>query len=283
MRPMRRDLRPEMVWAAAAAALGVLLYTTFVLADLGRWFDDAALGGRVLPPPDVLRSMAPRATSAGVALLAVAAAVAIVVAVVQGRRRQALTAAAYVIGAEVAAQAIKSGLDRVPDTEPAGMPSGHATAAIALAVAVAVLVPPRARIAAVAAGGLVAGLVGLGIVAGNSHRPADIVGAGLLCIAVAAAARAIGRAAGQAPPAPPEWRTPGAVVAAVVLWAPAMATLAAFAVAVALGTDLPAGTSDAGFYAVAWPVAATAPAAAVVTVVCLGLDPTGGAGEATRD
>lgn len=278
MRVMPRDLRPEVMWAAAATALGALLYITFVLADLGRWYDDAALAGRILPPPGLVGAAAPRATSAAVALLALAAGLAIVIAVVQGRRRQALAASAFVVGAEVAAQMIKWGLDRVPGTEPAGMPSGHATAAIALAVAVAVLVPPAARVAAVTTGGLVAALVGLGVVVGNAHRPADVVGAGLLCVAVAATARALGSAGdGNTTLAPPR-RTTRAVVAAAVLWAPALATLATFAAASALGAGLPTRTSDGAFYAIAWPVAATAPAAAVVTIVLLGLDPVGGRG-----
>jgi len=170
-------------------------------------------------------------------------------------------------------------LPRPPTPDPASLPSGHVTAAVSLAVAAAVLAPARLRPLAVAAGGALSAIVGVGVVASGAHRTSDVVASGLLCIAWAAVIRAGAALADRRPAGAASGGVPWpALGAAVILWLPAVATLAAFVVAALIGTPLPEGTSDEGFYAVAWPVAATAPAAAVTTIVYLGLDPVAGLG-----
>jgi hypothetical protein len=63
--------------------------------------------------------------------------------------------------------------------------------AVAVAVAAVALAPPGRRLLVALAGGAYATTVGLVLMAGEAHRPADIVGAALVSTAVALAAVAL--------------------------------------------------------------------------------------------
>ena len=268
---MGRGGPAALAWAALAVALLGALHVTFVQADLGRWFDDAALAGRVVVPPDWLRDAAPPVTAACVGLLSAAAAVVVVAALAGGRRAEAALAVGYVAAVVVSAQALKALLPGGGGPDPASLPSGHASTAIALAAVVVALAPARWRPPAAVAVALAASLVGLGVVASHAHRPSDVPAAGLVCLAWAAVVAAL---AGRLGVRRSGARAPRAAAAAAVLLAlPTLAALVAFAGASLAGADLPTGTSDDGFYAVGWTVAATAPAAAVAAIACLWAGP----------
>src|SRR5690606_34810767 len=105
----------------------------FVRADLGRWYDDAYLDGRVAFPPGWLRDAAPRVTEAGVALLAVGAGAAVLAALARGRRAAAGVAAASAAAVVLSARALKALLPGGGVPDPPSLPSGHAATAVALA------------------------------------------------------------------------------------------------------------------------------------------------------
>jgi PAP2 superfamily len=121
---------------------------------------------------------------------------AILVAVIRGRPRLALAAAAVVGGANVATQLLKKALPR-PDLlggDALGLgntlPSGHATVAMSIALAAVLVVPRRARGAVAAAGALYAAVVGVATLTAGWHRPSDAAAAFAVVVAVAATAAA---------------------------------------------------------------------------------------------
>jgi membrane-associated phospholipid phosphatase len=153
-----------------------------------------------------------------------------------GRRRQALTVVAAVVGANVATQILKVVLahPRVypilgPDQiEASAFPSGHATAAMSITLAAVVICPPRLRSRVAPLAGLYALAVAVSILVLAWHFPSDVLGGFLVAAVFAFGAVAISRAlAGREDPLPrpPRIAAPspavllGGSLAAVVLTA----------------------------------------------------------------
>jgi membrane-associated phospholipid phosphatase len=123
-------------------------------------------------------------------------------AALAGRRRQAVVAAVTIAGAELTAQAIKSGLaaQRAFPADhympAASWPSGHTTGAVSLAIALVIVSPPALRRVAALAGALVAGATMISLIVLASHYPSDVAGgvlvaAGWACLALAALPSAV--------------------------------------------------------------------------------------------
>jgi membrane-associated phospholipid phosphatase len=189
--------------ALAAAALGALIYLVAVRTAGGQRLDDAARG-------NLSEAAAPRAYDAtgdlldtiSVSSLALLGAGVMALALLRGRARLALGAGALVLGANLTTQLLKDALPRPElagnslEPDAGSFPSGHVTVAMSLALALVLVVPPGLRWVATAVGTLYAAGVGVAVIALDWHRPSDVLGAYLVCVAWAAAVAAALLAAG---------------------------------------------------------------------------------------
>jgi membrane-associated phospholipid phosphatase len=224
-------VRAILALAAAAVGLCALIYLVAVRTTDGQRLDDAARGS--LSP-----ETSPRAYDAtgdlldtiSVSSLALLGAGVVAIALLRGRVRLAVGAAALVLGANVTSQALK---DALPRPELAGnalepdfgsFPSGHVTVAMSLALALMLVVPPALRWASTVVGAAYAAGVGVAVIALDWHRPSDVLGAYLVCVTWAAAVAAVlvttgGRRemSGAAPPSPRSARLAGGAAAALGL------------------------------------------------------------------
>jgi membrane-associated phospholipid phosphatase len=120
------------------------------------------------------------------------------IALLRGRRRQALVVPVVALGASLTTQLLKP-LATVPRpaTTPRfapsidGWPSGHMTAAMAVALCLVLVAPPRLRPSAAVLGGSFAAVQGYGVLVLGWHYPSDVVAActiaaGWLALSVAA-------------------------------------------------------------------------------------------------
>jgi membrane-associated phospholipid phosphatase len=120
------------------------------------------------------------------------------IALVRGRRRQAIAVPIVAVGASLTTELLKP-LATVP--RPAatpkyapsidGWPSGHMTAAMAVALCLVLVAPPRLRPTAAVLGGSFAAIQGYGVLVLGWHYPSDVVAActiaaGWLALSVAA-------------------------------------------------------------------------------------------------
>jgi membrane-associated phospholipid phosphatase len=223
-----------------AAAAG--LYLVAVRTATGQAVENVAMDGpveddwwRVRPVADRLGLVA--------SLLAAAGVVAVVAWAWRHRSWPRALAVAASIGTAVAlAEVLKLAIMSRPALVAVGeraylgpntFPSGHSAVAVAVAVAAVALAPPGRRLPAAVAGGAYAALVALVLMAGEAHRPADVVGAALVSTAVALAAVALADPAaviesGAGPGTPRKAGSGGMAVLAGV------AALASLALAVAL-------------------------------------------------
>jgi hypothetical protein len=184
---------PALLGLAAAAALGVLLlYLAAVRTGEGRRLDDAAKGdlGEGSRAFDETSDLLDTISTSSLALLGAAI---MAIALLRGRPRLALGAGAIVVGANLTTQYLKAALDRPgPGGPEAGSyPSGHVTVAMSLAMALVLVAPPALRLAATVLGAAYAVGVGVAVIALNWHRPSDVVGAYLVCVAWTALAAAV--------------------------------------------------------------------------------------------
>jgi membrane-associated phospholipid phosphatase len=171
--------------ALLAAASVWLLYRTLVGTSLGQHVDEAALR---LASSTSATATAQLIDALGlVSLVSLAVAVAAVTAIAAVRRRADLAVGALVVvaGANLTTQALKVGLDR-PDLGWGTLnsfPSGHVTVVASVAVA-ALLVSPLWLGSALAVPAVaVVGLTSVATVVAGWHRPSDVVGAVLVCLA----------------------------------------------------------------------------------------------------
>jgi membrane-associated phospholipid phosphatase len=230
---------PALLGLAAAAAAGVAaLYLVAVRTTVGQRIDDAARGNL----GDAGWSRAREATSdlldtISVTSLALLGAAIMAIALARGRPRLAIGAGVLVLGANVTTQVMKAGLSR-PDLvstplAPQSYPSGHVTVAMSLAMALMLVAPPALRWPATLVGCAYAMGVGVAVIALDWHRPSDVVGAYLVCVAwtalVAAALAAAGRRELGASDRPPSRAARAAGAALVAAGAVVAAALAASA------------------------------------------------------
>lgn len=198
---------------AAAACLGGVIVVAFFAYEVGPvvHFDATALK-HVSAPRGTLRfeladAVAHLADPVPLALMTLGV---IGLALSWGRRREALAAAAVVLGANVTTQLLKAVLehhrwqDFLTEDQPwaNAFPSGHTTAAVAISIALLLVVPPRLlhRALPIAAGFSAA--VGLAVVTIEWHYPSDVIGGTLVASAWGLAALAWLRFKAGREPAP---------------------------------------------------------------------------------
>jgi hypothetical protein len=97
----------------------------------------------------------------------------------------AAAAAVLVVGANVTTQLIKAVLDRSDFgyLTVASYPSGHATVVVSLVLAALLVVPVQARTTVTLVGSAAITVTAAATLVASWHRPADIVGAMLVCLA----------------------------------------------------------------------------------------------------
>ena len=258
---------------AAVAALGVaLVYLVAVRTARGRDLDDAAEGNLSEGSPafDETSDLLDTISVSSLALLGLAI---MAVALLRGRPRLALGAGAAVLGANVTTQYLKSALDRPGPfgPEPGSYPSGHVTVAMSLAMALVLVAPPALRIAATLLGTAYAVGVGVAVIALDWHRPSDVIGAYLVCVAWAALVAAVLAAAPGAGELRPRGRTSRRAALAGGAAAAVLAVGFGAVVAAAAGSrsDLVAVVDDRTAFAAA--AVACAVACAILAAVVAGL------------
>ena len=183
--------------AAAATLATALLFQLAVRTAEGQRLDDLARG-------NLSRSDAPRAFDATQRLLETISISSLalfglgIMAVALARRSpaRALGAGVVVLGANLTTQAIKAHFDR-PDLVGSGLttggafPSGHVTVAMSLAMGLVLVAPTSFRWTATLIGCAYAAGVGVAVIALDWHRPSEVVGAYLVCVAWTAAVGSI--------------------------------------------------------------------------------------------
>jgi membrane-associated phospholipid phosphatase len=122
-----------------------------------------------------------------------------------GRRREALLAAAVILGANLTTQLLKILLEHhrfqsfLSERQPwsNAFPSGHTTAAVAIGIALLLVVPARLRVSAALIAVGFSAAVGLAVVVIEWHYPSDVVGGTLVAagwgFGAVAALRFLGR------------------------------------------------------------------------------------------
>jgi len=121
--------------------------------------------------------------SIGAAALALL--VCLVLALMQGRARLAVAAAAIIAGANVTTQVLKHGVLDRPDlgfTTLNSLPSGHTTVATSVVLATLLVAPVPLRLLFAVAGSFVVTLTGASTVVAGWHRPGDIIAALAVCL-----------------------------------------------------------------------------------------------------
>jgi membrane-associated phospholipid phosphatase len=204
----RRPVRWQLVAVAATALAVFAALTVAVTSNRSLAFDSRAFETAHDLRAPWLDTAAKIVTTLG--LIVIVGAAVFLTAVLLYRRRHALRAAALALGAAVAWVSVwitKWAVDRprppgpLVHTSGQSFPSGHAANSIgwlALAIALGAVIPNRAaRTAAVAAGALIAVLVGLSRIYLRAHYISDVLAGEALAIAMYALAT-IGAVAWQA-------------------------------------------------------------------------------------
>lgn len=178
--------------AAASVVVAVLVYLAFVCTPTLQPFGDDILVSRLQLNPDLRVSTQTALMLLTVrSLLALALGVALV-ALLRRRRRLAFGVAVGVLGTAVVAEVAKAVLPRPdfgvdsPAVSANSLPSGHASIAMALALAVVMVAPVTWRPRVALLGGAGAAFVSAGVIVAGWHRPADVLSADLLALAIAA-------------------------------------------------------------------------------------------------
>ncbi len=238
----RTDLRSPGAAALAAVACLVALGCAGAIAygsDTAQRLDAAALHGlEALDGGTIGHLASVLAQLGGPPALLVALVSTVFLGWHWGRRRQALAAAAVLIGANVTTQVLKVVLAHpryqpilgVNQVDAAAFPSGHATSAMSIAVAMLLVAPERLRAVAGAAGAAIFLAVSISILILGWHYPSDVLGGILVAAAFGFAALALlrrgepiaalarGRARPRAPsPAARRVLEAGAIAAALLV------------------------------------------------------------------
>lgn len=222
-------------WRSTAACLGVCLLSSVALVWLGDRSQQTRLGqaldqaGMDVVVGDRAATRQLVAVLGNVSLGSIALAVVLLIGTAVLRRRYPAAAAAgtLVLGANLTTQALKAWSER-PDfgnLTVSSYPSGHATVVVSLVLAALLVVPGQARTTVSLVGSGAITVTATAMLVASWHRPADIVGAVLVCLAWGTAVLVVwsvlrGGMAGVAPGRPHRiFATTGVVLAAAGLLA----------------------------------------------------------------
>lgn len=207
--------RLVLLCAAAFAALAVLVTVGAVPGDAA--VSTAAVdAARTDPTTTRLAQAVEAVTQPGWVYLA--GLLAVVLALVAGRRRQAVAALAAGAVAAVASPLLKALTDRARPALEAGLtsagggsfPSGHALASATVVLSlVLLLVAPRFRGVAAVAGAVELCVVAVDRVWLGAHWPSDVLGGWLLAVVVVGTATVLSERHGHGPGAPARARQQG--------------------------------------------------------------------------
>jgi hypothetical protein len=181
------------VWRGTAACLGVAALSLVALLWLGDRSQQTRLGqaldqaGMDIVVGDeaatrrlvgILGNVSLGSVALGVTLL-------VAVAVLRHRYAAAVAAAVLVAGANITTQALKATLDRADfgNLTVASYPSGHTTVVVSLVLAALLVAPDRTRTTVSLLGSAGITITAAATLVGSWHRPADVVGAILVCLA----------------------------------------------------------------------------------------------------
>ena len=202
--------------AAASAVVLVSIYLVFVRTTEGQRVDQSALDhlGWSTRSRETVSTVLDIITIGGMALVLAAC-----VLVALARRRWSLAVGAVVLVglANLATQVLKHQVLTRPDLgfgTTNSLPSGHTTVVASITMAALLVVPRGARWLVAVAGSVSVAVTGVGTVVAGWHRPADVLAALFVTLAVAAGVLGvltIGR--GTDPGAPPAARTLAVVAA----------------------------------------------------------------------
>lgn len=185
---------PARLLACLAAVVGgaltvVVLYLVAVVDRQGRTVDDALmervgdLGSAVRGDALALLGLV-SSTTVGLAVVAL-----VTVAVLRSRPARAGVVVAVVLGAQLTTQVLKNLLPG-GGTDTNSLPSGHVTAVAALGVGLVLVLPGLLRPLAALLGLGAVGVFGTATMVAQWHRPADVLAALGVVVAVAGAALA---------------------------------------------------------------------------------------------
>jgi len=184
--------RPFLTAVGALAAVGVLGLSVTAYVALrtspGLRLDDAA-SEAVSSPAPVLDRLYEGLSLFSVGSVALSLIVCVTLAVVRRRFDLALGAAVVIGGADLTTQLLKNDLFTRVDLAPGpnSLPSGHTTVALSIALAAVIVAPPLWRATVAIGVSATAALVGVALVLGRWHRPADVLAATFVCLVWAAA------------------------------------------------------------------------------------------------
>jgi hypothetical protein len=154
----------------------------------GLRLDDAA-SEAVSSPGPLLDRLYQGLSWVSVGSVAVSLLACVTLAVLRRRFDLALGAAVVIGGADLTTQILKRDLLTRVDLAPGpnGLPSGHTTVALSIALAAVIVAPPAWRSGVAIGVSATAALVGVSLVLGRWHRPADVIAATFVCLVWAAA------------------------------------------------------------------------------------------------
>jgi len=193
----RQVRRQWQRWRSTAACAGVGLLSAVALVwladrsqhtELGQALDQA---GMDIVAGDELATRRLVGILGNVSLGSIALAVTLLVGLALLRQRYAAAAAAgaLVLGANVTTQAVKALAERSDFglLTVTSFPSGHATVVVSLVLAALLVVPGQARPTVSLVGSAAVTVTAAATLVASWHRPADILGAILVCLAWGAA------------------------------------------------------------------------------------------------
>lgn len=213
--------RPFLTSVAALAAAGVLGLAATAYAALrtsqGLRLDRAAYDA-VTSPPLVLDRLYEGLDLVSVGSVAASLLVCVALAVLRRRLDLALGALVVIGGADLSTQLLKNHLFTRVDLVHGrnSLPSGHTTVALSIALAAVIVAPPAWRWTVAIGVSATASLVGVALVLGRWHHPADVIAATFVCVLWAAAGMLV---AALVRPRPPVLEGGGSVHAAALIGA----------------------------------------------------------------
>ena len=222
-------------WRSTAACAGVCVLSSIALvwlADrsqhtrLGQALDQAGMD-TVVGDQAATRRLVGVLGNVSLGTVAVAVVLLIVVAALRDRWSAAAAGIVLVVGANVTTQAMKAFGERSDFglLTVTSFPSGHATVVVSLVLAALLVAPPQTRTTVSLIGSGAVTITGAATLVGSWHRPADILGAVLVCLAWGTGVLTVwslvrGGMAGTAPGRPHRiFATTGVVLAAAALLA----------------------------------------------------------------
>ena len=191
--PQRPHVRLGTRWAAVllAAVAGGLLWLTcriFLSSAAGQRLDESAFRGAIYGQGKLLLIAQPVLSVVSVTFVVVGLAAAMMIALIRLRWGLALQVAVLVGGANITTQLLKyQVLERADLGVPVeqiknSLPSGHTTVAASVSVALLLVVPRRLRPVVALAGAAYTAATGISTMAGQWHRPSDVIAAFLVVL-----------------------------------------------------------------------------------------------------